>query len=84
LIFVLYLYWLSQHCRNQIPACCGRARAPLNDLGIEPYVKVFDKSERTDGTFSRNDFAYNAEASVYVCPGGKELEKYHRKLCATA
>jgi hypothetical protein len=38
-------------------------------------VKVFDKSERTDGTFSRADFAYDAECDLYVCPGGKELRK---------
>jgi hypothetical protein len=29
----------------------------VDERGIEPYVKVFDKSERTDGTFSRSDFA---------------------------
>jgi hypothetical protein len=40
---------------------------------IEPHVKVFDKSERKDGTFSRSDFIYDPEANVYVGPGGKEL-----------
>jgi len=50
----------------------------VEERGIEPYVKVFDKSERTDGTFSRNAFAYHEETNVYVCPGGKELKKYHR------
>jgi hypothetical protein len=40
--------------------------------------KVFDKSERTEGTFSRSDFAYDPEANLHVCPGGKELKKYHR------
>ena len=52
----------------------------VDERGIEPYVKVFDKSERTDGTFSRSDFAFDAESNLYVCPGGKELElkKYHR------
>jgi hypothetical protein len=29
-------------------------------------VKVFDKSERTDGTFSRSDFAYDPEGDLYV------------------
>jgi hypothetical protein len=33
---------------------------------IEPYVKVFDKSERTDGTFSRNDFAFDPESNLYA------------------
>ena len=50
----------------------------VDERGIEPYVKVFDKSERTDGTFSRSDFAFDAESNLYVCPGGKELKKYHR------
>jgi Transposase DDE domain len=39
---------------------------------------VFDKSERNDGTFSRSDFAYDAEADLYLCPGGKELMTYRR------
>jgi hypothetical protein len=34
----------------------------VDERGIEPHVKVFDKSERKDGTFSRSDFAYDAEA----------------------
>src|SRR5215472_9354142 len=50
----------------------------VDERGIEPHVKLMDKSERTDGTFSRRDFAYDPEGNVYVCPGGKELKKYHR------
>jgi hypothetical protein len=34
---------------------------------------VFDKSTRNDGTFSREDFRYDAEHDVYRCPGGKML-----------
>ncbi|HKN30266.1 MAG TPA: hypothetical protein VJY34_21255 [Roseiarcus sp.] len=45
---------------------------------IEPHVKVFDKSERTDGTFSRSDFAYDPEGDLCVCPGGKELRRRRR------
>src|SRR6516162_5432401 len=52
----------------------------VDERGIEPHVKVFDKSERTDGTFSRSDFTYDAEANLYVCPGGKELKKHHRNF----
>ena len=29
-----------------------------DERGIEPHVPVFDKSKRTEGTFSREDFAY--------------------------
>jgi transposase len=41
--------------------------------GIEPHATVFDKSERQDGTFSRDDFTYDHAGDVYVCPGGKLL-----------
>ena len=41
--------------------------------GIEPHVTVVDKSERQDGTFSRDDFTYDHASDVYVCPGGKLL-----------
>ena len=50
----------------------------VDERGIEPHVKLMDKSERTDGTFSRSDFAYDPDRNLYVCPGGKELRKYHR------
>jgi hypothetical protein len=36
-------------------------------------IPVFDKSRRTDGTFSRDDFAYDRERDCYICPAGKEL-----------
>lgn len=41
--------------------------------GIEPHVTVFDKSARTDGTFSREAFTYDHARDVYRCPGGKTL-----------
>jgi transposase len=50
----------------------------VDERGIEPHVKLTDKSERKDGTFSRSEFAYDPEGNLYVCPGGKELKKYHR------
>src|SRR6202047_2648543 len=31
----------------------------VDECGIEPHIPVFDKSQRTDGTFSRDDFAYD-------------------------
>ena len=45
----------------------------VNTRGIEPHIPVFDKSARTDDTFSRSDFLYNAQADLYRCPGGKTL-----------
>jgi transposase len=41
--------------------------------GIEPHIPVIDKSQRKDGTFSREDFTYDRETDSYACPGGKEL-----------
>src|SRR5947208_1415538 len=32
----------------------------VHDRGIEPHIPVFDKSQRPDGTFSREDFAYDS------------------------
>jgi transposase len=45
----------------------------VDEHGIEPHVPVFDTSKRTDGTFSREDFTYDHQGDVYVCPGGKIL-----------
>src|SRR6266446_5621621 len=45
----------------------------VNDRGIEPHVSVFDKSNRENGTFSRDDFTYDHQGDVYFCPGGKML-----------
>jgi hypothetical protein len=50
----------------------------VDERGIEPHVKLTDKSERKDGTFSRSEFAYDPEGNLYVCPGGKELKKRGR------
>lgn len=46
--------------------------------GIAPHIPVVDKSGRSDGTFERADFAYDAERDVYTCPGGRELKQSRR------
>jgi hypothetical protein len=66
----------------------GRARhTPARDRGvgdqrqafsgavvdIEPHIPVFDKSQRTDGTFSREDFTYDHSSDTYRCPAGETL-----------
>jgi len=43
------------------------------EQGIEPHISVFDKSTRTDGTFSRADFTYDQTNDVYRCPAGRVL-----------
>ena len=50
----------------------------VDDQGIDPYIPVIDKSERKDGTFSREDFAYDADKDAYTCPGGKQLVQFRR------
>jgi transposase len=45
----------------------------LVDRGITPHIPVWDKSARSDGTFSRTDFVFDHERNIYICPGGAEL-----------
>src|SRR5271163_1134560 len=47
----------------------------VHERGIEPHIPVFDKSQRTDDTFSRDDFAYDLKRDSYICPAGKELRQ---------
>ena len=47
----------------------------VDERGIEPHLKLMDKSERTDGTFSRSDFAFDPQGPLHVCPAGKELKE---------
>ena len=50
----------------------------VEERNIAPHVPVWDKSERTDGTFSRSDFIFDAGSNSYTCPGGKTLQQYRR------
>jgi len=50
----------------------------VGEKNIEPHVPVWDKGERDDGTFSRSDFTYDAEANAYTCPSGKTLGQFNR------
>src|SRR5271170_669895 len=45
----------------------------VNEQGIAPHVPVIDKSQRDDGTFSREDFIYDEVQDIYTCPAGKTL-----------
>jgi transposase len=47
----------------------------VHGRGIEPHIPVFDKSQRTDGTFSRDDFTYDHQRDCYIRPAGKELRQ---------
>ena len=46
----------------------------VHERGIEPHIPVFDRSRRTDGTFSREDFRYDHRQDAYVCPAGNTLK----------
>ncbi len=50
----------------------------VNDKGIEPHVPVWDRGERTDGSFGRSDFVYDDENDLYTCPNGKQLMRHRR------
>ena len=43
----------------------------VDERGIEPHVKLIDKAERTDGTFSRSDFVFDAENNLMSAPAAK-------------
>ena len=45
---------------------------------ILPFIPVFDKSERKDGTWSRSDFTWDEDNDRYICPEGKELRHNRR------
>jgi hypothetical protein len=45
----------------------------LTDRDIAPHIPVWDKSQQTNGRFTRDDFSYDRERDVYICPGGKLL-----------
>jgi transposase len=45
----------------------------VNARGIAPHVPVIDKSKRDDGTFNREDFTFDKERNVYICPASKIL-----------
>lgn len=45
----------------------------LWDKGITPHVPVWDRSKQTGGRFTKEDFVFDRERNVYICPAGAEL-----------
>jgi len=45
----------------------------VNEKRIAPHVPVIEKSKREDGSLSRQDFTFDNDRNVYVCPQGKLL-----------
>jgi transposase len=50
----------------------------VEEKAIEPHVPVWDRSERTDGTFSNSAFQWDAQKNEYRCPEGKPLRSQWR------
>lgn len=46
----------------------------VEEKQIAPHIPVWDKSERSDSTFGRSDFTFDAEKNRYICPAGKFLK----------
>ena len=53
----------------------GGNLAWLMDRKIEPHIPIFDRSSQTNGVFTRNEFSFDRDADVYICPGGKALRR---------
>jgi hypothetical protein len=54
----------------------------VNEQGIAPHVPVIDKSQREDGTFSREDFVYDEMRDIYMCPAGQRARAPVSRLSA--
>ena len=53
----------------------------VHDRGIEPRVALFDKSKRTDGTFSREDFIYTP-VTLIAAPAARSFSRNLAKTFA--
>jgi len=56
----------------------GRMLGWLVDRKIAPHIPVMDQAGRTDGTWSRTDFEWDAENNQYICPEGEPLKQFRR------
>lgn len=50
----------------------------LVEREIAPHIPVIDKAGRSDGTWSRAEFEWDAENDQYICPEGHELKQFRR------
>ncbi len=62
------------HIAADVAYGTGEMLGWLVERGIEPHIPVWDKGKREDGSLSREDFSYDKERDVYVCPQGKPLK----------
>ena len=66
--------------RQIADTACGTAPmlGRLADQQIAPQFPVFDKSGRSDGTWTRADVQWDAKNDQYICPEGHELKQFRR------
>ncbi len=62
-----------RHIAGDVAYGTGELLGALMARDIAPHIPVWDKSKRDDGTLSREDFSFDHERDVYVCPDGKTL-----------
>jgi Transposase DDE domain len=62
-LLVIQSVWVHRACFDR-----------CEDKRIEPHIPLWDRSERTDGTFGRSDFRFDAANNRYICPAGKYLK----------
>ena len=55
----------------------------LVERKIAPHIPVFDKSGRSDGTWTRVDFEWDAENNQYICPEEQMLKQFRREETAS-
>jgi Transposase DDE domain len=72
-------------CPERLAADAGYGSAEnlawlVHDRGIEPHIPVFEKSQHSDGTFSRSDFAYDHQRDRYVCPASVRAATHRRRF----
>ena len=48
----------------------------VEEKGIDPHVPAWEMGERSDGTFSRSQFAFDGASNTLTCPAGKRLQQY--------
>ncbi|MCY1669479.1 IS1182 family transposase [Novosphingobium sp. SL115] len=54
----------------------------VHERGIEPHIPIFDHARRRTGSFQRDEFRYDHQHDLYVCPGSKELLPRCRNFAA--
>lgn len=72
----------QKHCRYRLNRFRAYGTGPmlgwLVDRKIAPHIPVIDKSGRSDGTWTRAEFEWDAENDQYICPEGHELKQFRR------